>query len=770
MPHPTSQLSFSLAIVFLLGCLGLLLHCTNPVKAQAEAQTSPPTDRRSLLNQLSQADTILVVYGDQQAAAYSELLATVQLNRRGKTVTLKGRKASEVSAAEIARVPSLLLGTWTENPWIKHGLSRLPIQLAADGIRFDDISFNTQETIFKLFPYPNPENPQMPIFLITGNNEEAIIQFLKENHGQDWGNIFWGSWGYELYDQGQPKILGYLSDTSWQMDKRIHYAFLKNGDTLANTKHFTFINQQADLTPSAVQQLQAACEANYERILAFTGAKDQSLSIPYHLYPSSEAKGLQLKNTTVAQVDHKTKAVYVVAAEWFSGTTQHLESALLLREVLGTPKWLPFEKGLATFLNPEWFEKGYNHWAQRLYHAEALPTLSQLQQDQWWETTSELVKTISAATFVDFLIAHWGKDEFLKAYAHWTPQTAEIATLTPFWEAFKASRFKEEAIIASNKSNLPYCKGFNFAHEGYRVYNGYGSAQALQSMEKLRQLGTNVIGLVPYSFMRDPNIPSPIPNVEGPGMENDESTVFSHYHAKALGMATMLKPQIWLGGSWPGDISFDTAEKWNIFFDHYSRWIIHYALLAEIHHFDILCIGVEFVKATTQKPEEWRKLIARIRQVYSGPITYAANWGEEFEQLSFWKDLDYIGLNCYYPLSKAEQSNKKVLATAFKDIMKKAEKISREAQRPLLFTEIGFRSIQSPWINPHADADGRSFNEDHQDWCYETVFKAIEGKDWVHGIFWWKWPSYLEYQGRENTSFTPNMKKAEETVRQYFGK
>ena len=153
MPSPTSQLSFSLAIVFLLGCLGLLLHCSNPVKAQTEAQANPTPDRRSLLNQLSQADTILVVYGDQQAAAYSELLATVQLNRRGKMVTLKGRKASEVSAAEMARVPSLLLGTWMRNPWIKHGLSRLPIQLAANGIRFDDISFSTPETIFKLFPY-----------------------------------------------------------------------------------------------------------------------------------------------------------------------------------------------------------------------------------------------------------------------------------------------------------------------------------------------------------------------------------------------------------------------------------------------------------------------------------------------------------------------------------------------------------------------------------------------------------------------------------------
>ncbi len=85
-----------------------------------------------------------------------------------------------------------------------------------------------------------------------------------------------------------------------------------------------------------------------------------------------------------------------------------------------------------------------------------------------------------------------------------------------------------------------------------------------------------------------------------------------------------------------------------------------------------------------------------------------------------------------------------------------------------MLTEIGFRSIQGPWENPHAQADGRRFNEDHQEWCYETVFKTIQDEDWIHGIFWWKWPSYLNYRGRENTSFTPNGKKAEETVQRYF--
>jgi len=66
----------------------------------------------------------------------------------------------------------------------------------------------------------------------------------------------------------------------------------------------------------------------------------------------------------------------------------------------------------------------------------------------------------------------------------------------------------------------------------------------------------------------------------------------------------------------------DSPEKWNTFFRYYTNWITHYALLAEIHQFDILCVGVEMTETALQKPDEWRKLIRKIRTIYHGPITY----------------------------------------------------------------------------------------------------------------------------------------------------
>ena len=235
-------------------------------------------------------------------------------------------------------------------------------------------------------------------------------------------------------------------------------------------------------------------------------------------------------------------------------------------------------------------------------------------------------------------------------------------------------------------------------------------------------------------------------------------------------MFTVLKPQVWVGGgSWPGDIEMSNEGDWNKFFDKYYRWIRHYALLAEIHNMDALCLGVEFTKATLGHGDQWRNMIQKTRGLFNGQLTYAANWGSEFENIDFWDELDFIGLNCYYPLSKNDNPTKAELKANFDKVITKIEKVHTKFKKPIVFTEIGFRSIDAPWKNPHAEGDD-SFNEDHQQLCYEVVHKGIKDQLWCSGILWWKFPSYLEYRGRENSAFTPNNKKAEETVKKWFSK
>ncbi len=159
--------------------------------------------------------------------------------------------------------------------------------------------------------------------------------------------------------------------------------------------------------------------------------------------------------------------------------------------------------------------------------------------------------------------------------------------------------------------------------------------------------------------------------------------------------------------------------------------------------------------------------------MYGGKLTYAANWGSEFEKFPFADALDYLGVDCYYPLSKNPDATKAELQAGFADILTKLEAKQRESDKPLIFTEIGFRSTHAPWMQPHEPSsrdDGNQYNGAHQERCYDVVLEAIHDKPWIKGIFWWKFPSYVEHREDNNDDFTPNRKPAEKVIRQWFAK
>ncbi len=739
--------------------------------APSQIKTPAPTvqklpSRDQLFQELRNRNKIVYIYSDS-IDAYRTLLETIQPGRRGTTkqIIVSSQADSRLLENEIV----FLLGSHRTNTWIKKLSGLLPVEFSPQGFVFDEKEYQKKSDAIKLYVYPNPLNPDLPLFLFTGNEDQAIITLLQEKNIDNWDQLVWRSKGYEVYRNQKAQIMGYFNDTSWVMDKEIHFDFANDIDTLLQTAHFNFIGKPSILESTSLKVLAQNCEQTYEKIQGFVGREPNLPRINYHLYSSVEEKGLQLQNTSTAHCDVKNNCVFVVTSNQIQGQWEHPEHELLLRKMLGKPQTKALETGTRIYHSGQWRGNGYQYWARRLHDAESLPSLETLVDNKTFSAGSSLIMGTAAAVLVDFLTQYWGPEAFLHNYNAWSPTSQEIKDLEKKWYAF-LNDYEIIPPVSNDSQERPYFKGFNFAHEGYRIYNGYGSGLARQSLTKLQRLGSNAVAIVPYSYMRNPTVPSYFSPEHGAGGENDEAVITAHLNAKELGMYTMLKPQIWMGRSWPGDVEMSSEEDWRLFFRYYSEWIMHYALLAEMYDFDLFCVGVEFAKATVQRPGDWRAVIQRIRKVYNGPITYAANWGTEFEQFSFWDEFDYIGLNCYYPLSEEVQPDKRALKNKFNEVLALAEQVSRQYQKPLLFTEIGFRSVDTPWKNPHADANGRSFNPEAQNLCYEVVFEGIEGKEWCHGIFWWKWPSYLGYRGIENTSFTPNQKIAERTVQKWFGR
>ena len=98
----------------------------------------------------------------------------------------------------------------------------------------------------------------------------------------------------------------------------------------------------------------------------------------------------------------------------------------------------------------------------------------------------------------------------------------------------------------------------------------------------------------------------------------------------------------------------------------------------------------ELAKLTHGHRHRWQTLIEDIRQLYSGKLVYAANWGKEVQQVDFWDLLDYIGVDFYYPLSAHEHPSDEELEKGFEAALGQVRALHERHRKPVILTEIGY--------------------------------------------------------------------------------
>ena len=383
---------------------------------------------------------------------------------------------------------------------------------------------------------------------------------------------------------------------------------------------------------------------------------------------------------------------------------------------------------------------------------------------------SRIFRACLSALWVKFLKEKIWEGQILRsAYLTWDPEAEDLESLQKQWDEFLESLPKlSQSKAPQLASSTLQLKGFNFAHEGYNIYDGYLSQKAANSIGRLKGVGANSLAIVPYTGTGSIQKPSELGISNFAGGENDESVIMSAHFARQKGMTTLLKPQIWVRGGWPGDLKMQSQEDWDQFFAFYKKWILHYALLAELYEMESFCVGVELKYTTLEQGKKWRALIQDIRKIYSGPLVYAANWGEEFEGITFWDELDYIGVDFYYPIGKESKISPQELQKNLEKELKKVEGVSKAFNKPVILTEIGFRSIEAPWQMPHEHAGNKASNPNDQALCYETVLKSLQDKEWCKGIYWWKWPSYIAFTQVQDRGYSPIGKPAEKVLEKWF--
>lgn len=310
---------------------------------------------------------------------------------------------------------------------------------------------------------------------------------------------------------------------------------------------------------------------------------------------------------------------------------------------------------------------------------------------------------------------------------------------------------------------------------------------------QLVQNNVNWISQTPFGWQREHNSPQighQIGRNDGWYGESDNGLRETTRLARQFGIKTILKPHIWLRdsqGKWRGEIEMENEEDWQTWFSNYEEFILHYARLAEEEKIEMLCIGTELHRTCVEREADWRNLIAKIRKVYSGELTYAANFANEYEDVAFWDVLDYIGVQGYFPVAKNEEPSVEEVKKGWETHLKHLKQFSEKYQKPILFTEIGYKSTKDAGIEPwqwpeqldRAERENK-FSQKTQANLYEGMFEALADKPFIAGFHFWKWyppiPEGVERRGRSrddgafNIDFTPQNKEAEKVMKEWFGK
>lgn len=278
--------------------------------------------------------------------------------------------------------------------------------------------------------------------------------------------------------------------------------------------------------------------------------------------------------------------------------------------------------------------------------------------------------------------------------------------------------------------------------------------------------------VMPFGFIRDIHSPEIIFDTERQWYGETRKGALQYIkllHGNKV--KVMLKPQLWIrGGEFTGKMAMATEKDWQILENSYEQFLLTYARLAEETGVDILCIGTELEQFVQQRPLFWRQLIEKVRSAYKGKLTYAANW-DEYQDTPFWHDLDYIGIDAYFPLCEDRTPEVEALLTAWEPWKENIARLSKSLKRLVIFTEFGYRSMdytaQKPWL---ADREAVPVNLQAQANAKKAIFEAFWNEEWFAGGFVWKW--FLDHENSGGIScnrFTPQNKPAQEVIESYYG-
>lgn len=290
------------------------------------------------------------------------------------------------------------------------------------------------------------------------------------------------------------------------------------------------------------------------------------------------------------------------------------------------------------------------------------------------------------------------------------------------------------------------------------------------AFETLRKINAEWVAVVPYGFCKenDPHFYFDS-NWQWWG-ETSVGAAKTIELAHKAGLKAMLKPHVWVQkGTYTGDFDLKTEPDWQIFEKDFARYVLRYAHIADSTQADLYCIATEMDNFVLKRPAFWHDLILKVRKIYHGKLTYADNW-DKYTQNPLWQDLDFIGIDAYFPLTENTNPTPRDLDKGWKAHLLKIEKFAQITQKPVLFTEFGYRNIEGAAVRPWESYKGAAQNDRQQAEAYESLFRNVWHKPWFAGGLAWKWFLRPDMLQRSPDDYTPQGKPAEAVLQKWFAR
>ncbi len=235
--------------------------------------------------------------------------------------------------------------------------------------------------------------------------------------------------------------------------------------------------------------------------------------------------------------------------------------------------------------------------------------------------------------------------------------------------------------------------------------------------------------------------------------------------ARARGMKIFLFPILRVedqsDGGWRGALKPRDAEA---FWRNYLEFILLFARLAEELKVPLFSIGSE-LSSMDVHGDRWRHIIAEVRRVYRGKLTYSANW-DHYKKVPFFDALDFAGVTGYFELAReGEDPTTEELVQAWRGFYFKLMRWQHGIGKPLILTEVGYLSQKGTAAWPWKEGADEPLDLEIQRRCYEAFRRVWDAEPRLAGAYFWNW---FGWGGPKSKEYTPRNKPAAKEIAEWY--